>query len=124
MVGRQLNCQRRRWRGVRPGGRTSVEVPVDIHVLVEDAHHFDQISTCADTVIKGVRSCGMPPVAGTNLVARPPYERVVRHKFNGVLNNADVRFGLIVIPLFAGVVPDLLQIGLGSRRQDISSHPL
>lgn len=83
---------------------------VDIHVLVEDAHHFDQISTCADTVIEGVRSRGMPPVARTNLVGRPPYGRVVRHKLNGVLNNADVRFGLIVIPLFAGVIPDRLRL--------------
>lgn len=105
-----------------PGRRASVEVPVHIHAFVEDAHHVDRLSTGANAVVERVRSRSVPPVAGANVVARLPEERVVGHKLNGMLNYAHVRFGLVVIPPLGGVVPDLLQIGLGGRGQHIAVH--
>ena len=99
----------------------SVEVPVDIHPLVEDAHHVNDIDA-GNPVVQHVRSNGVLPVAGANLVTGPSDPRVVHVAFNRTLDFTHVLLGLIVTPAITGVIPDLFQVGTCGGRKHVPAH--
>lgn len=88
----------------------SVEVPVGIHSLMEYTHHIDHV-VAADPVVQRVRSDSVLAVARADVIAGPSDRRIRRDAFDRTLDFAQVLLGLIVIPPFRAVIPDLFQIG-------------
>jgi hypothetical protein len=81
-------------------------VTVDIHPLVEYAHHIDHVDA-GNPVVQRVRSNSVLPLAGADFVARPSDHRIVHDAFDRTLDLTNVLLGLIVIPGLTGVMPDL-----------------
>ena len=65
----------------------SVEVLVDIHPLVQYAHHINQVGA-GNPVVQRVRSNSMLPVARAHFVARPSDHRIVRDAIDRPLDFA------------------------------------
>ncbi len=64
----------------------SVKVPVDIHPLVEYAHHINHVGA-GNPVVQHVRSNSVLPVAATDFVAGPSDHRIVHDSFDRTLDS-------------------------------------
>ena len=65
----------------------SVEVLIDIHPLVQYAHHINHVGT-SNLVVQRVRSNSVLAVAGAHFVARPSDHRIVRDSIDRPLDFA------------------------------------
>ena len=88
----------------------SVEVLVDIHPLVQYAHHINQVGA-GNPVVQRVRSNSVLAVAGADFIAGPSDPRIGHDTFDRTLDFAQVFLGLIVVPALRAVIPDLFQVG-------------
>lgn len=64
----------------------------------------------------------MAVIPGANVFARSPDLWVIGHKLDGPLDLAHIHLCLVVAPSLAGVVPDLIQIGLGGGGECTLTH--
>lgn len=96
-------------------------MPVDVHAPVQDAHDVDAAFR-RRPIKQDVRTGGELSIAGADLVTRPANKWIRRRSFEGPLKLAQILIGLTGIPTVIGVIPDLIEIRLRGRREEITAH--
>jgi hypothetical protein len=93
---------------------------IEIHVTMQDTNDID--TRAGQPEEEKMRTGGIFLVALAYLVARPSSLRFGSDGFDGGLNLTDLKLRLINTPMFDGVVPNFVQIGLGARRKGETCH--
>lgn len=101
-------------RLARPGALFG-KVGRHVHPLMQDADHVDQAGV-RDAEEQEMRAHGQLQVTGADIVDGAASPTAIGQRLAGVANAEDVALRLVHAPLPGGVVPDLLEIGLGGGR--------
>jgi hypothetical protein len=91
-----------------------------IHAAVENANDLDPSGR--RSIEENVGTHRIFAVSGSYVITRPTLAGVFRNGLNRDLENTSVSYGLLLAPTRFCVVPDFVEVPLGSRRESVATH--